>query len=63
MAWVVYGFLGAAVVVWAAVAFRNASHNYTVGSGMFKSSKNNLNADEHVDPCDYNYYDNEGKFR
>ena len=42
------------------VAKRNANHNYTLGSGVFKNSKNNLQKEEHLDTADYNYYDNNG---
>ena len=42
------------------VAKRNANHNYTLGSGMFKNSENNLRKEEHLNTVDYNYYDNNG---
>lgn len=42
------------------VARRNITHNYTIGSGMFKMSDNNLEKDKHLDSADYNFYDDEG---
>ena len=39
------------------VARRNITHNYTIGSGMFKMSDNNLEKDKHLDSADYNFYD------
>ena len=41
-------------------ARRNMNHNYTIGSGMFKMSEGNLEKGKHVDPADYNYYNNKG---
>lgn len=59
--WIV-GILLAAVMVIALVvsARRTMHHNYTIGSGMFKRSENNLEEDKHLDPADYNYYDDQG---
>ena len=42
------------------VALRNMNHNYTIGSGMFKMSENNLETDKHLDSADYNFYDDDG---
>lgn len=42
------------------LAKRNMNHNYTIGSGMFKMSDENLEKGKHVDPSDYNYYDDKG---
>ena len=47
-------------VIIVVVARRNMNHNYTVGSGLFKMSDNNLQKKEHLDSADYNYYDNKG---
>ncbi len=50
----------ALLIIIAVVAKRNMNHNYTIGSGMFKMSDDNLEKDKHVDTADYNYYDNDG---
>ncbi len=42
---------------------RKANENYTVGSGLFKRSENNLEKDEKVDPSDYNYYNDKDKLK
>ena len=47
-------------VIIVVVARRNMNHNYTIGSGMFKMSDDNLQKGEHLDSADYNYYDNKG---
>ncbi len=51
------------VVIAVALALRNANHGYTIGKGMYKSSEDNLSADEHLDPSDYDYYDKDGKLK
>ncbi len=38
-------------------AFQN-NENYTIGSGLFKRSDHNLDKDEKLDVCDYDYYKN-----
>lgn len=45
------------------VARRNMNHNYTIGSGMYKMSDNNLEKDKHVDPADFDYYNSKGNTR
>lgn len=58
--------LAAAVAVIAAIigyALRNADQSYTMGSGLFKNSENNLTKDEHIDPADYEYFDKKGKLK
>lgn len=47
----------------AVYAFRNADHNDTIDSGLFKSSSNHLEKAEHIDFSDDNYYDNDGKLK
>ncbi len=49
------------IIVMLVLAARNMNHGYTIGSGMFKSSDDNLEKDKHLDPADYNYYDKDGK--
>ena len=49
-----------AIVNTMAIARRNINHGYTSGSGMWKNSDNNLEKDKHLDPADYNYYDDKG---
>lgn len=51
------------IVLIVVVGLRAANHSYTVGSGMFKQSDNNLNKDEHLDISDYNYYNSEDKMK
>ncbi len=51
------------IIVFVVIARRNMNHNYTIGSGMFKMSDDNLQKDEHLDSADYNYYDNKGIFK
>ena len=52
------------VVVGTGVAkVRNANHDYTAGSGMFKRDDNNLEKDKHLDVSDYDYYNNKGKLK
>lgn len=46
------------IVLVVIVGIMAANRNYTVGSGMFKKSDNNLQKDEHLDASDYNYYNN-----
>ena len=57
--WIIFGFVIAVIII---VALRNANQSYTIGSGMFKNSDENLNRDEHLDPSDYDYY-NKGKLK
>ena len=56
---IIFGVIAAIVVgaVFIAIYLRNSNHNYTIGSGLFKTSEYNLDKDEHVDSSDYNYYD------
>ena len=42
---------------------RNANHDYTAGSGMFKRDDNNLEKDKHLDVSDYDYYNKKGKLK
>lgn len=51
------------IIVFVVIARRNMNHNYTIGSGMFKMSEDNLQKDEHLDSSDYNYYDSKGIFK
>lgn len=63
MDWSLIGSIALAVgllVLIAVLAKRNMNHNYTIGSGMFKMSDDNLNKDEHLDAADYNFYDDKG---
>ena len=56
------GVIAAAVILISliVVAKRNMTHNYTIGSGMFKMSDNNLEKEKHLDSVDYNFYDDKG---
>lgn len=56
-------FLIIAIVIIVIFSIRNVNHGYTIGSGMFKNSDNNLDRDEHVDPSDYEYYNKKGKLK
>lgn len=56
-------FLIVIIIVVVILALRSANHNYTLGSGMFKSSDNNLEKDKHNDISDYNYYNDKDKFK
>ena len=59
-----FGFLLIAVIViFCGIAFRTINHNYTIGSGMFKSSEDNLEKDKHLDVSDYDYYNKDGKLK
>ncbi len=58
--WLIIIVIGIIII---AVGFRSANHNYTIGSGMFKNSDENLNKDEHIDPSDYDYYNKKGKLK
>ena len=51
---------GGVILALIVAARRNMNHNYTIGSGMFKMSEGNLEKGKHVDPADYNYYNNKG---
>lgn len=53
----------AGIVIIIVLGIRNANHNYTLGSGMFKNSDNNLERDENVDISDYNYYNKKDKLK
>lgn len=59
--WIILIILG--VVIFALLGLRNANHNYTIGSGLYKNSDNNLNKDEYLDPSDYNYYNTKDKLK
>ena len=51
----------AVVLIICGVAYaRNANHNYTAGSGMFKNSEDNLN-EEDKEFSDVNYYNKDDK--
>lgn len=54
-------FLAIVVFIGVIVGIRNANQNYTIGSGMFKKSDDNLEGDKHIDPADYDYYNKKGK--
>lgn len=60
MEWVI---LLVIVVILAVITIRNANHSYTIGSGMFKNSDNNLNKDEHLDASDFDYYNKNDKLK
>lgn len=51
------------LILFAVVIARRANHNYTIGSGLFKNSDNNLEKDEKIDVSDYDYYNTNGKLR
>ena len=51
------------IVLIAAVGFRNANHNYTFGSGLFKRSEANLEKNKYLDPADYQYYNSKDKLK
>ena len=52
------------VVVGTGVAkVRNANHDYTAGSGMFKRDDNNLEKDKHLDVSDYEKKKKKGKLK
>ncbi len=53
----------AVVVVAVILGMRNANHSYTIGSGMFKNSDDNLNKDEHIDVSDFDYYNKKDKLK
>ena len=63
MPWYAWIILIVVVIVFLIVGFRNANQNYTIGSGMFKNSDNNLDRDEHLDPSDYDYYNKKDKLK
>ena len=50
----------AIVIVMSIAARRTMNHNYTIGSGMFKMSEENLRKHDHMDSSKYNYYDEKG---
>ncbi len=63
MDWSLIGSIALAVgllILIVVLARRNMNHNYTIGSGMFKMSDDNLEKDEHLDVSDYNFYDDKG---
>ena len=51
------------IIVLVVLAYRNMNQGYTVGSGLFKRSDNNLEKDEHIDVSDYDYYNTSGKMK
>lgn len=53
-------FLIGLLIVIVVLARRNMNHGYTIGSGMFKMSDDNLEKDKRMDSADYNYYDTKG---
>lgn len=61
MWWIFLLLVAIILIIW--IAARNANHGYTIGSGMFKNSDNNLDKDEHLDVSDYDYYNKKGKFK
>lgn len=63
MPWYAWIILIVVVIIFIIVFFRNANHNYTIGSGMFKNSDNNLDRDEYLDPSDYDYYNKKDKLK
>ena len=63
MDWEFVGGIAVVVVVMLVlivVSIRNMNHGYTIGSGMFKMSDNNLEKDKHMDSADYDYYKDDG---
>lgn len=42
---------------------RNANHNYTIGSGMFKDSNDNLSKEKESDASDFEYYNQKDKLK
>ncbi len=57
--WLMFG--GVVLVVAALLGWRNANHDYTAGSGLFKNSDDNLEKEKHMDASDFNYYNKTGK--
>ncbi len=53
--------VGIGIVLAVVLGCRNANHNYTIGSGLFKESDENLQKGEHLDPADYQYYNHQDK--
>ena len=53
--WIVLAFM---FILIAIALRRGANHSYRMGSGMFKSSENNL--DEKEEPSDKDYYNRDG---
>lgn len=51
------------LIAFVVLARRNMNHNYTIGSGMFKMSDDNLEKDKHLDISDYDYYNKDGNLR
>lgn len=51
------------IILMAVVRVRNANHGYTIGSGIFKRSDNNLEKDKHLDIADYQYYNSTDKLK
>ena len=56
-------FLGIMIAIFVVLGLRNANQNYTIGSGMFKRSDDNLQKDEHMDASDFNYYNDTDKMK
>lgn len=63
MTWYEWLILATIIVIIMILGYRMANHNYTIGSGMFKNSDNNLNGDEHLDVSDYDYYNKKDKLK
>lgn len=51
------------IVIGIISGIRNANHSYTIGSGMFKYSDDNLNKDKKLDASDFNYYNKKDKLK
>lgn len=51
------------IILFVVIGYRTINHNYTVGSGLFKRSDNNLEKNEHLDVSDYDYYNTKNKFK
>ena len=51
------------IVIGIISGIRNANHSYTIGSGMFKNSNDNLEKGKHVDISDFEYYNKEDKLK
>lgn len=51
------------IVIGIIAGIRNANHSYTIGSGMFKDSDDNLNKDKKLDASDFDYYNKKDKLK
>ena len=53
----------AAVVLFVVIGIRQANHNYTIGSGMFKSSDDHITGQRQKDASDFDYYNDTDKMK